>query len=122
MGTPDCMAILAQSASNWPTGRSPSTNEELTSSTEELVVMSQRVSLTSGTGSAPILTSKAEVILFESRTTGSGCVFCLIGVEKSVGREFELSMASRHCFGLGGPSLSTTESCSSDSVAERGWS
>ena len=47
-------------------------------------------------------------------------MFCLICVEKSVGGESELSTASRHCFGLGGPSLSTTESCSSsDSVAEQ---
>ena len=42
-----------------------------------------------------ILTSKAVVMSLESRTTGSGCVFCLIGVEKLVGRESELSTASR---------------------------
>ena len=66
---------------------------------------------------------KAVVMSLESRTTGSGCVFCLICVEKSVGGESELSTASRHCFGLGGPSLSITESCSSsDSVAEQSWS
>ena len=36
----------------------------------------------------------------KSRTTGSGCVFCLC-VEKSVGSESALSTASRRCFGLG---------------------
>ena len=50
-------------------------------------------------------------------------MFCLIGVEKSVGSQSELSTASQRCFRLGDPSLSTTQSCSSsDSVTEQGWS
>ena len=50
-------------------------------------------------------------------------MFCLICVKKLVGSESELLTASRCCFGLGVPSLSTTESCSfSDSVAEQDWS
>ena len=66
MVTPDCMAIVAQSSSNWSTGSSTSTNEEFTSTSEDLVVV-----LTTDTGSAPILTSKAVIDMsLESRTSG----------------------------------------------------
>ena len=35
---------------------------------------------------------------------------CLIDVGKPVGSESELSTVNQHCFGLGGLSLSTSES------------
>ena len=57
----------------------------------------------------------------ESKT---GIRLCVLSdcCEKLVGSQSELSTASRRCFRLGDPSLSTTQSCSSDSVTEQGWS